>query len=190
MFPGGQDTRRTSEFSRSNDFVNALQHAGAAENARNDADLGLASVRPQGYAGVLSSGDLQHAQHRQLFIVLGVGLALVTLAIIGIVLLLGTVTFHHGLGFFPSISAPITMLFDASGTSTVDISIDTNFLNDDQTGLCDDCSIVIDPGTCLSGDCAGYDAAGDVSVVPTVSAAKGAFCCLGGGGWALWHCPL
>lgn len=51
----------------------------------------------------------------------------------------------------------LTLDVDSDGSTRLTLTTDTTYLNADQTGLCDGCSIEVEAGACIEGDCVNYD---------------------------------
>lgn len=67
-------------------------------------------------------------------------------------------------------SSSSSLEFGPNGKGKLGLKISPVFLNEDQSGLCEGCTLHVEAGDCISGDCDNYDqdAVNDV-ISPTVS---------------------
>lgn len=123
----------------------------------------VGNIRPNEHHELLL--DPEHSMHRELF-----GIAIV--AIVGFVVV-GAVAITAIIALSNSNKTSrrsIRLDINSDGEAEVELEIEPEFLNEDETGLCPECSLEVEAGECLEGDCENYNQDASNNLVPSVRA--------------------
>ncbi|CAM9161747.1 unnamed protein product, partial [Ectocarpus sp. 12 AP-2014] len=126
-------------------FADALRQENATPGSGGD----NFAVAP---AGASSSGINEH--NRKLPIIT-TGLLIFGIAVAGAAVITAIVRVTSPDA--PPIILNLELDVNSDGNAEVDLEMDTSYLNEDRTGLCEGCTMDVEAGECISGDCDGYD---------------------------------